>query len=495
VRADNKTASKSGAVLALLALVAFTLRLLPVFAFPGINYPDEIFQTIEQAHRLVFGYGMVPWEFHDGTRSWMLPGALAGLIEVSRLFGEGPDFYIRFVGVALAMLSTAAALCGALWGRRFFGSAGMVVAGLVPAVSMEAIYFGPRTLSEVIAAHILVIGLYLTTPGDPVRGWSRLALGGFLLGLAALTRIQLAPAIGVIMIWLSVTANRHRLLPLFGGASMAALLSGAIDAVTWGSPFHSVWRNLVANVIEGAAAGNGVMPWYHYGTFLMEYWGAGSIVALLLLALIGARRLPHPFVGALAILVSHSLIGHKEYRFIYPAILLLLLSSGLGLAQLTLWAIDALGSARSGSRWVGPACIAMATAFPVLMTLRDASRPEYQGLWTRGGAILRGADLVARLDSICGIGTFGLHWTQSAGYAHFHHRVPYYWPENDEAVFRKYEPAFNALLYARRPAGAEDFTDMSCIDGICVATRKGDCVALPLPAPDLPGPTIPGIMK
>lgn len=64
---------KSGMALALLALIAFTLRLAPVLAFPSIDYPDEIFQTIEQAHQLVFGYGVVPWEFEYGSRSWMLP--------------------------------------------------------------------------------------------------------------------------------------------------------------------------------------------------------------------------------------------------------------------------------------------------------------------------------------------------------------------------------------------------------------------------------------
>ena len=46
--------------------VAFAARLLPVFAFPGINHPDEVFQTVEQAHRLVFGTGLVPWEFVYG---------------------------------------------------------------------------------------------------------------------------------------------------------------------------------------------------------------------------------------------------------------------------------------------------------------------------------------------------------------------------------------------------------------------------------------------
>ena len=484
---------KSGLALALLALIAFTLRLAPVFVFPSIDYPDEIFQTIEQAHRLAFGYGVVPWEFEYGSRSWMLPGALAGLIEMSRPLGEGPQVYVPFVGVVLAMLSAAAALCGALWGRRFFGLTGMAIAGLAPAVSIDAAYFGPRTLSEAVAAHILVLGLYVAEPGDAAPGRLRLVLGGFLLGLAAMTRIQLAPAIVAIMAWPSGAAYRRRLPPLVGGAAIAVLASGALDAMTWGSPFASTWRNFTVNFFDGAAAANGVAPWHGYGDFLLDYWGAGGVVAVLLLALIGARRLPQLLLAAVVILASHSLIGHKEYRFIYPAILLLVLSSGLGLAQLTTWAVEALARQRPGARWSSLACSAMALGFPLLVSLGEATSPAYRELWTRAHAVLRGADFIARLPSVCGIGTFGLHWTQSAGYAHFHHRVPTYWPDNDKSIFRKTKPAFNVLLYSRRPAGAKEFVDASCVDGVCVAVRRGNCVAMPARSRDMPGPTIVGL--
>jgi hypothetical protein len=371
----------------------------------------------------------------------------------------------------------------------------MAIAGLAPAVAIDAVYFGPRTLSEVVAAHVLIIGLYAATPGDAAPGRLRLVLGGFLLGLAAMTRIQLAPAIVAIVAWPSVAAYRRRLPPLIGGATIAALASGALDAATWGSPFASTWRNFAVNVLDGAATQNGVASWHGYGDFLLDAWGAGGIVAVLLLALIGSRRLPQPLVAAVVILVSHSLIGHKEYRFIYPAILLLVLSSGLGLAQLTAWAIEALDRQRPGSRWSRPACAAMALGFPVLVSLGEATSPAYRELWTRAQGALRGADFVARLPSVCGVATFGLHWTQSAGYAHIHRRVPTYWPENDERVLRKYKSAFNVLVYARRPAGAKEFVDASCVDGVCVAVRKGGCVAMPARPADLPGPTVAGLSR
>jgi hypothetical protein len=53
--------------------VALLLRLGAIVAFPSLHHPDENFQLFEQAHRIAFGYGIVPWEFRDGIRSPVLP--------------------------------------------------------------------------------------------------------------------------------------------------------------------------------------------------------------------------------------------------------------------------------------------------------------------------------------------------------------------------------------------------------------------------------------
>ena len=58
-------------------LLAVGLRLVPIIVVPSVNWGDEVFQAIEPAHRLVFGYGLVPWEFQLGMRSWLLPGIVA----------------------------------------------------------------------------------------------------------------------------------------------------------------------------------------------------------------------------------------------------------------------------------------------------------------------------------------------------------------------------------------------------------------------------------
>ena len=60
---------KSKSTLAAVCALAVALRMAEAIAFPGYEYPDEIFQVLEQAHRLAFGNGIIPWEFAEGIRS------------------------------------------------------------------------------------------------------------------------------------------------------------------------------------------------------------------------------------------------------------------------------------------------------------------------------------------------------------------------------------------------------------------------------------------
>src|SRR5690349_20737819 len=51
------------------AVAALVLRLMLAWRSDKISYPDVLFQYLEQAHRLVYGYGIIPWEYRFGTRN------------------------------------------------------------------------------------------------------------------------------------------------------------------------------------------------------------------------------------------------------------------------------------------------------------------------------------------------------------------------------------------------------------------------------------------
>ncbi|MGH9580752.1 MAG: hypothetical protein ACRD2R_07155, partial [Terriglobales bacterium] len=68
--AENSPPVTRATALALVGILgaAFALRLGAAQSFPNMLWPDEIYQTLEPAHRLAFGPGIIPWEFREGTR-------------------------------------------------------------------------------------------------------------------------------------------------------------------------------------------------------------------------------------------------------------------------------------------------------------------------------------------------------------------------------------------------------------------------------------------
>ena len=52
-------------------LIAIALRLLRAQLPDDTTYPDDVYQILEPAHRLVFGYGYIAWEFVTGIRNWL----------------------------------------------------------------------------------------------------------------------------------------------------------------------------------------------------------------------------------------------------------------------------------------------------------------------------------------------------------------------------------------------------------------------------------------
>jgi phosphatidylinositol glycan class B len=470
--------------LAALCLLGFLLRLVPVLFYPSLNFPDEIFQTAEPAHRLVFGSGLVPWEFAYGVRSWLLPGVIAGLMELSRVIGDGPDFYLPVIATAFAALSLAPIICSFLWCRRLFGITGAIIGGLTVAITPDLVYLGARTLSEVAAAHVLVVALYLLT-GIDRPGPRRLAGAGALLGLVFALRFHLGPAIALAALWAAAPEPRRRLWPIAAGAAVMLALVAVLDTLTLGYPFASIIRNTVYNLFYGVSDFFGTSPWYFYGAVMVALWGSG-LVALLLFAGLGARRAPLLLAVAAAIIAVHMLIGHKEYRFIYPAILLITIVAGLGLAQSAAWIEERLRG-RVSAEWARRLGAIAVAGYWVMLCGNLAASPTFRLLWSLDHDDLQAAALVADSPETCGIGLYGPNWTEAGGYTHYHRAVPMYWPRS-EAALRDAASGFNALVYTDPPPPEFGYVTRQCFGATCVAERPGNCAAIPMEAMPLPTP-------
>lgn len=380
---------------------------------PGLIHPDEIFQALEPANRAAFGFGVKAWEWDVGLRNWAVPGLLAGLLRLCAALG------IDDVGARRAVLSIpslmlhAAALLAVFRfaARRLEAKLAAWCVGLVGTAPV-VLLFANRTLSESFSGALLLIAFERLDAAD-VEGRRAAFLSGVLFGLAEVTRYGTAPFILVVLMWLA--ARRSLLLvPLVAGGGVIALALGVLDAATWGvtleSPrlggfWHSLFEYTDFNIIKGKAGGFGRSPWWAYFPVLGVVWGALSLVAWRWNERLRAWL---PLLASLVYLASITAVPHKEDRFVYPAVLVLLMVS----APAFVWLVS-----RVSARLPGPAVIA-ATLLSVplvpegllpkgsgLIKLTVRAQREgsgllivQAGLWGSGGSFFAGGSNLMRLD-------------------------------------------------------------------------------------------------
>jgi GPI mannosyltransferase 3 len=320
-------------------LAALLLGALPAVlavAELGRLHPDEVYQSLEPAFFRVHGYGVMAWEWRQGLRNWAVPLLLAGLFRLAGVFGVVDPWTLRgLVGIPVALLHAAALLAAFRLGKRqsrLGGWTALLALGLLP---LAWAYAG-RTLSEPLSADLLVLAAdALERPA----GRSRAPLwGGVALGLAVVARYGSAPAVLGALVWLAATRRWRSLLLCLAGGALAAVLLGALDVWGWGSPFHSLLAWTRFNVLsDGAVRAFGAQPPSFYLPLLLAFlpaWVWPFLAYGLLRPGPGRPRVGLALAMALFALLAQLLTAHKEERFLYPVVVLLVLEAALALGRL-----------------------------------------------------------------------------------------------------------------------------------------------------------------
>jgi hypothetical protein len=323
---------------------------------------------------------------------------LSGLFRLAGLVGLEDPWTLRgLVGVPLALLHVAALWAAYRLGRRQSRLAGwttLLALGLLP---MAWAYAG-RTLSEPLSADFLVLAagaLERPTPRAGPALW-----GGAALGFSVVARYGSVPAVAGALLWLLLCRRwRALLLTLAGGAAVAALL-GALDAWSWGAPFHSLLAWTRFNVLsDGAVRAFGALPASFYPPLLLGFlpaWVWPFLVYGLWLPPPGRARVGLALAMATATLVSLLLTPHKEERFLYPVVVLLVLEAAPALGRL-LEALPLSGAIPLGTVALGLSLLSASTQVDARgdefrALVRPARGPQVtgllivnEGLWGSGG--------------------------------------------------------------------------------------------------------------
>ncbi len=454
---------------------ASALRLWLALTDHSVYWPDEIYQSLEQAHRLAFGSGFIPWEFRDGARSWLLPGLIAGVWRVAAALGVHSSLALVGLARGITVLASAASLwlSARLCARLSSPRAGFI-AVLVLAVLPASVVFGYRTLSESLSAPLIVLAALALLDGIP----RRTCAAAVCIALATLLRYQNALFGLVFLLWLGGEHRRREVILYFGTGIATLLAGGLLDWATWGRPFHSLIAYVDFNLLRGGASTFGVEPFWYYAKSLWDSTGPAVLIFAALAAL-GGMRIPGLGMAVLSSLLAHSVIPHKELRFIVPALPLACVLMGLGADYL-------LQRAGRYARWcwvgLGASALASALSLP-----RLDYRHMGQYLDTpRGSRSVWHSDEEANLllasagekEDLCGLGVLGLRSAFTGGYTYFHRAAPLLYTRQLCGA----EPAVNYLIVPYHLASTSlpgGYTRVEDRGWLGLFRREGTCESMP----------------
>lgn len=297
--------------------------------------PDEYWQSLEVAHKFVFGYGYQTWEWKYAIRSSVYPMFISAQYYLLKMFKIDTVFTVTMVPRLVQAFMSA---IGDYWtvelGRRLFGYEGACWTAVSLLCSWFLHYTASRTLTNV-AEQVFTAGALSMYPWggqkQPSTSWSYL----WLVGLSCMIRPT------ALVLWLPLVAlhfarashSRTFLLKRLAFTSLicfgALMLCDRWFYQRWVcTPWNFVRLNLVADI----GAHYGKHPWHWYFTV-----GLPAVLALQLLPFVLGVRVGRCRLLA-AVVIWHmlvlSLVSHKEFRFLLPVFPLAMCVCGAGMARL-----------------------------------------------------------------------------------------------------------------------------------------------------------------
>jgi hypothetical protein len=179
----------------------------------------------------------------------------------------------------------------------------------------------------------------------------------------------------------------------------------------------------------------------------------------------------------IAIVLTQSMIDHKEWRFIFPALPPLVALCGLA-------AIREIQDIRQNWPSGPPPAVLAAAMLAVwaVLSLTVALAPSYRPLWTYRRDLVEAFALAARQPGLCAVDIAGILWLETPGSAALPRGVPLY--VNRFADVPRDRAGYNVAI-TRERAPVPGYRRISCFEGsanmvggpesACVWWRDGGC--------------------
>ena len=273
-----------------------------------------------------------------GIRSHLVPRLVTLLLQAAHATGfTSPKAALQFVYCAIGAYSLLSIVGVHVLSGRLLSPPARILATFFSALHFAMPYAGTRLLIEAMAMPPFLFALYVATWPKP----SRFFLSGMLLGLACWLRLQVAAA--AIGMFVTLAFSSYRVLgtkkaaaylsAFVGGGLLTFLLQGLFDLATAGKFLGPLLGNLAANAKPQEELTRS-STFSYLGMWLLLTVPPATLV--IFPPLVSAmRRIPLISVSFLSFVFLHSLIPHKEERFMLPILPLFLML--LAAAIVLLW--------------------------------------------------------------------------------------------------------------------------------------------------------------
>ena len=310
------------------AVWLFALLQVPAaFLSLGHHFPDEHFQVLEL---LNYKLGLtptsaLPWEFHEAIRPFTQIAVYYPIVSVERALGVVSPFVYE---ITLRLLSVSLGIAAFAMGLGYLSRIYTFDRRALLAMSSFAAlpYLNARLSFETVGASIFFLGLFATLRGIENQKHAWVFAGGLLLALAFHVRVQLAFMLMGLALWFVVEkrvfANRalRDTLPLVAGMVLGVLLAVLADHWGYGRWTFTPWSYVDAQFLRNKAAAWGTAPWWDY-LRMMSYQmmpPLGPLYFLVIVWFLSRERRSVLTYLMVPFFIGHCLVGHKEYRFLFP---------------------------------------------------------------------------------------------------------------------------------------------------------------------------------
>ncbi|CAB3411023.1 unnamed protein product [Caenorhabditis bovis] len=316
-----------------LLVFLFLFRIASVFVVSSWFVPDEVYQSAEVAHHLVYGTGHLTWEWQTALRSYLHPALIAMIYQFLNLIGFGNYRQAIYYGPRIfhAILFAFGDFSFYHLCRKQCITTSIANLSFISYMSSWFVFYcAPRTLSNSLETCLTLIALnWYPFDRDTNVTWPYIAFGA--------VTIVIRPTVALLWLVLGLYHLYHHprpinyithtvlpvVIPIFA-------VSFAIDSYAYGTPTIPLYNFLKFNVLQGGSAEFGVHSWHWYFTT-----GLPTVMTIQLapvvLGILGQnifRPTMLPFFAVTFYLLVHSILPHKEQRFLLPIIPLLCLYAG-----------------------------------------------------------------------------------------------------------------------------------------------------------------------